>query len=53
MLITGSDAEEAVRIVELPPHRFCVVTLYLAQVTSTPAAPEPLIVGFLQAALSS
>ena len=51
MRITGSDANGEVRMVELPQHPFFMATLFLPQATSVPETPEPLIVGYLQAAM--
>jgi len=60
--ISGSDvSEQAVknaddsqgRIFELPDHPFFIATLYVPQVSSTAAAPHPVITGFLQASASS
>ena len=47
--IVGSDDEGVVRAVEMAGHPFLIGTLFLPQHTSTPAAPHPLISGFLQA----
>ena len=49
--IAGTDTDGAVRIVELTGHRFFTATLYLPQLLSTPAAPHPLILAFIQAAM--
>ena len=46
--IVASDDEGAVRAVELPGHPFFIGTLFLPQHISTPAAPHPLISGFLK-----
>lgn len=51
MRITGSDANGEVRMVELPQHPFFMATLFLPQATSVPETPDPLIVGYLQAAM--
>jgi len=51
--IVGSDDEGTVRAVELAEHPFFVGTLFLPQHTSTPAAPHPLITGFLRACLQN
>jgi CTP synthase (UTP-ammonia lyase) len=48
--VAGVDDEGEVRVVELGNHPFFVATLFLPQLSSTPAAPHPLIVGFLRAA---
>lgn len=50
--VAASDAEGVVRAVELPEHPFFVGTLFLPQMNSTPAAPHPLVRGFIQAALA-
>jgi CTP synthase (UTP-ammonia lyase) len=51
MAITGSDANGEVRMIELPQHPFFMATLFLPQATSVPETPDPLIVGYLQAAM--
>jgi CTP synthase (UTP-ammonia lyase) len=48
--VVGSDAEGAIRVVELPGHPFFVGTLYVPQARSRPGSPHPLIVAFLRAA---
>jgi CTP synthase (UTP-ammonia lyase) len=45
----GSDDEGIVRVVELADHPFCVGTLFLPQLNSSPSAPHPLISGFIRA----
>ena len=50
IVISGIGDEGAVRIVELPQHRFFLATLFLPQVASTPENPHPLITAYLQAA---
>lgn len=47
--IVDSDDEGVVRVVELTGHPFFVGTLYVPQLTSSPAAPHPLVSGFLKA----
>ena len=47
--IVGSDGEGVVRVVELADHPFFVGTLFLPQLSSTPAVPHPVISGFLRA----
>ncbi|MCI0541087.1 MAG: gamma-glutamyl-gamma-aminobutyrate hydrolase family protein [Verrucomicrobiales bacterium] len=49
--VVGSDAEGAVRAVELPGHPFFVGTLFLPQHSSTPSNPHPLVSAFLKACL--
>ncbi len=51
--IVGSDAEGAVRAVELSGHPFFVGTLFLPQHNSTNAQPHPLVTAFLEAASKS
>jgi CTP synthase (UTP-ammonia lyase) len=46
--IVGSDAEGAVRVVELPGHPFFLGTLYVPQARSTSSAPHPLVSAFLR-----
>lgn len=48
--ITGYDDDGAVRIVELPHHRFFVATLFVPQARSTSEKPHPLIVAYVKAA---
>ncbi len=48
--VVGVDAADEVRAVELDRHPFFVATLYLPQLSSTPAAPHTLVVAFLRAA---
>jgi CTP synthase (UTP-ammonia lyase) len=50
--VVGVDANGEVRIVELPEHRFHVATLFLPQLSSSPKAPHPLILAYLNAVLS-
>jgi CTP synthase (UTP-ammonia lyase) len=50
--IAGVDHQHEVRIVELAGHRFFIATLYMPQLSSTPANPHPLIVSFLNVAES-
>jgi len=47
--VAASDAEGAVRAVELPGHPFFIGTLFLPQHRSTATAPHPLITRFLNA----
>jgi CTP synthase (UTP-ammonia lyase) len=48
--VAGIDDDGEVRVVELGDHPFFVATLFLPQLSSTPATPHPLIVEFLRAA---
>jgi CTP synthase (UTP-ammonia lyase) len=45
----ASDAEGAIRAVELPGYPFFIGTLYLPQHRSTPTQPHPLVTAFLTA----
>jgi CTP synthase (UTP-ammonia lyase) len=47
--VAGRDAAGEVRIIELTAHRFFLATLFLPQLSSSPARPHPLIVAYLQA----
>lgn len=46
--VVASDDEGVVRAVELAEHPFFVGTLFLPQFNSTPAAPHPLVTGFIE-----
>jgi CTP synthase (UTP-ammonia lyase) len=48
--VVGVDAAQEVRLVEISAHRFFVATLFLPQLSSSPARPHPLIVAYLKAA---
>lgn len=48
--VSGTDENGAVRIVELPAHRFFLATLYVPQFRSSAEAPHPLIAAYLEAA---
>lgn len=48
--VAGVGPEGEVRLVELTTHPFYLATLFLPQVRSSPGAPHPLIVAYLQAA---
>ena len=47
--VVASDAEGAVRAVELSGHPFFVGTLFLPQLASTASKPHPLISAFVRA----
>lgn len=49
--VTGRDANGEARIVELSGHPFFVGTLFVPQMRSTVAAPHPLVLAFVAAAL--
>lgn len=48
--LAGVDDNGEVRVVELDGHPFFVAALYLPQLSSTPAAPHPLVTAYLRAA---
>jgi CTP synthase (UTP-ammonia lyase) len=50
--IVGSDANGEARILCLPDHPFFVATLFVPQLTSSPAHPHPLVIAFFKAALA-
>ena len=50
--VAGISQDGAVRIVELPGHRFFVATLFVPQLSSSPEQSHPLIVSYLRAALA-
>ena len=47
----GISTDNGVRIVELPQHRFFLAMLYQPQLSSSYAAPHPVVVRFLKASL--
>jgi CTP synthase (UTP-ammonia lyase) len=49
LVISGSDAEGEIRVIELPDHPFFIGTLFVPQLRSTPAKPHPLVTAFVQA----
>ena len=51
LVISGSDSEGEVRVVEIPSHPFFIGTLYVPQARSTPERPHPMINSFLQSLL--
>lgn len=50
--VAGIDQEGEVRAVELTNHRFFVATLFLPQLSSSPATPHPLIMAYVRAAVA-
>jgi CTP synthase (UTP-ammonia lyase) len=48
MKVSGIDDDEAVRIIELPDHRFYIATLFLPQMISKPGATHPLIRAYVK-----
>ena len=49
LMITGSDSEGEIRVIELPDHPFFLGTLYVPQTRSTKERPHPLVTAFLEA----
>jgi CTP synthase (UTP-ammonia lyase) len=47
--ISGVDQDQDIRIIELPNHRFFLITLFVPQTRSKPESPHPLINGFVKA----
>jgi CTP synthase (UTP-ammonia lyase) len=52
MKIAGTDAEGALRVLELPDHPFFVATLYVPQTRSRLGMPHPLVTSFVVAAMA-
>lgn len=50
--VTGRDAEDEIRVVELPDHPFFIGTLFVPQTRSRPDAPHPLVTAFVRAAVT-
>jgi hypothetical protein len=50
LIVSATDSDENVRAIELPRHRFFMGTLFIPQLSSTPATPHPVLVAFLTAA---
>ncbi len=51
--VSGVDADNEARIVELPGHDFYVPTLFVPQMRSAPGRPHPLISAFVGTAADS
>lgn len=49
IVISGSDSEGEVRVVEYPDHPFFIATLFVPQTRSTPQQPHPLVNAFVEA----
>ena len=49
LMITGSDNEGEVRVIELPDHPFYLGTLFVPQTRSTEQQPHPLVTAFVEA----
>ncbi len=52
IVVSGVSDDGGPRIIELPGHWFWIATGYVPQYASEPGRPHPLIVAYLQAALS-
>jgi CTP synthase (UTP-ammonia lyase) len=50
LLASAWGKDKALRAVELTGHRFFVATLFQPQLSSTPMAPHPVVMAYLQAA---
>lgn len=48
LIISGSDVEGEVRVIEHPGHPYFIGTLFVPQTRSTPDKPHPLITAFLK-----
>ena len=51
LLISGTDENGEIRIIEMPENKFFVATVFVPQVNSTPEHPHPLIHEFVKACL--
>ncbi len=47
---SGLDKNGEVRILELANHRFCIGTLFVPQMSSTPERPHPLVLSLVNTA---
>jgi CTP synthase (UTP-ammonia lyase) len=52
-VVSGTDEQGEVRIVELPSHPFFVGTLFVPQASSTLVRPHPIVTAFVAAAASA
>jgi CTP synthase (UTP-ammonia lyase) len=50
LVVSGTSADDAARVFELPGHPFFVATLYVPQARYTPESPHPLVTAFVAAA---
>jgi CTP synthase (UTP-ammonia lyase) len=50
--VSGVDQNDEIRIIELPNHKFFLITLFVPQIRSLPDSPHPLIKGFVKAVCS-
>lgn len=48
IVVAGVDQDDEIRIIELPNHKFFVITLFVPQTRSLPDSPHPLIKGFVE-----
>ena len=48
LVVTGTDHEDNVRIVERPGQPFWMATLFVPQLSSQPEAPHPLLSSFVK-----
>jgi CTP synthase (UTP-ammonia lyase) len=46
--VSGVDQDDEIRIIEIPSHRFFLITLFVPQTRSRPKSPHPLIRGFVK-----
>ena len=49
LIVSGTDANGEIRIVELMTHPFFLATLFLPQMRSSAQTPHPLIAGYARA----
>jgi CTP synthase (UTP-ammonia lyase) len=52
IFVSGVDQNDEIRIIELPNHKFFLITLFVPQIRSLPDSPHPLIKGFVKAVCS-
>ena len=49
LVVSGTDHDGEVRVIELPDHPFFVATLFVPQVASTEDVPHPLVSAYIAA----
>ncbi len=49
LVVSGTDQDGEIRIIELDDHVFYLATLFVPQINSTPTAPHPIVLAFLHA----
>lgn len=49
---SGVDQDDEIRIIELPGHKFFLITLFVPQTRSMPGSPPPLVDGFVKSVCS-